>query len=74
MTYDEARSSQKYSGRRNALGPSALPASPRIFHLKFVDRLAFGTADAVVPSPRIRVGVLPLFFGEQLVDLSLIHI
>ena len=28
-TYDEARSSQKYSGRRNAR-PSALPASPRI--------------------------------------------
>ena len=30
-TYDEARSSQKYSGRRNALLPSALPASPRIY-------------------------------------------
>ena len=30
LTYDEATSSQKYSGRRNALCPSALPASPRI--------------------------------------------
>ena len=29
-TYDEARSSQKYIGRRNARTPSALPASPRI--------------------------------------------
>ena len=28
-TYDEARSSQKYSGRRNALVPSALSASVR---------------------------------------------
>ena len=28
-TYDEARSSQKYSGRRNARNSSALPASPR---------------------------------------------
>ena len=28
-TYDEARSSQKYSGRRNAPCSSALPASPR---------------------------------------------
>ena len=30
LTYDEARSSQKYSGRRNAHRPSALPASPRM--------------------------------------------
>ena len=30
LTYDEARSSQKYGGRRNALHASALPASPRI--------------------------------------------
>ena len=30
LTYDEARSSQKYSGRRNARYSSALPASPRI--------------------------------------------
>ena len=30
-TYDEARSSQKYSGRRNARNSSALPASPRIY-------------------------------------------
>ena len=30
MTYDEARSSQKYSGRRNTRRSSALPASPRI--------------------------------------------
>ena len=30
-TYGEARSSQKYSGRRNARRPSALPASPRIY-------------------------------------------
>ena len=29
LTYDEARSSQKYSGRRNAPNPSGLPASPR---------------------------------------------
>ena len=29
LTYDEARSSQKYSGRCNAPNPSALPASPR---------------------------------------------
>ena len=29
-TYDEARSSQKYSGRRNAPSTSALSASPRI--------------------------------------------
>ena len=29
-TYDEARSSQKYGGRRNARSSSALPASPRI--------------------------------------------
>ena len=29
-TYDEHTSSQKYSGRRNARDPSALPASPRI--------------------------------------------
>ena len=29
-TYDEARSSRKYSGRRNAPGSSALSASPRI--------------------------------------------
>ena len=28
-TYDEARSSQKHSGRRNAPNPSALQASPR---------------------------------------------
>ena len=28
-TYDEDTSSQKYSGRRNARSPSALPASPR---------------------------------------------
>ena len=31
LTYNEARSSQKYSGRRNAPNPSALPASPRIY-------------------------------------------
>ena len=30
QTYDEARSSQKYSGRRNARNASALPASPGI--------------------------------------------
>ena len=30
LTYDEHTSSQKYSGRRNARNPSALPASPRI--------------------------------------------
>ena len=30
QTYDEARSSQKYSGRRNARNLSALTASPRI--------------------------------------------
>ena len=29
QTYDEARSSQKYSGRRNAPNSSALPALPR---------------------------------------------
>ena len=29
LTYDEARSSQKYSGRRNARSSSALSASPR---------------------------------------------
>ena len=30
LTYEEDRSSQKYSGRRNARPPSALAASPRI--------------------------------------------
>ena len=30
LTYDEATSSQKYSGRRNARSPSALSASPGI--------------------------------------------
>ena len=39
-------------------------------HNKVVDRLAFGTADAVVPRPRVRVGVLPLFFREEFVDLG----